>query len=190
MTTGHIYVATTLDGFVARSDHQLDWLMKQNTNGEDHGYEAFVDSVDGIVMGRGSFENVLTFGEWPYPKPVVVMSKTLSDADIPGKLRDKVRLVDLEPPELMRLLHDEGWSRAYIDGGKLVQSFIRHGLIEDIVLTTVPILIGDGRRLFGEIDADIDLELISTTSFPSGLVRTSYRISTGQMETGANSRER
>ena len=76
-------MATSLDGYVARSDGRLDWLMKQKTEGEDHGYDAFMASVDGLVMGRGSFDNALTFGEWPYQKSIVVMSSTLTDADIP-----------------------------------------------------------------------------------------------------------
>lgn len=176
MTTGHVFIATSLDGFVARKDHQLDWLMKQNTDGEDHGYDDFMAGVDGLVMGRGSYETVLAFGEWPYSKPVVVMSKTLSPSGIPAELADKVRLTELEPPELIQSLQEDGWRRAYVDGGKVVQSFIRCGLIEDFILTTVPILIGDGQRLFGAIDADIDLELISSKSFRSGLLQTRYRV--------------
>ena len=179
MTSGHVYIATSLDGFIARNNHQLDWLMKQPTQGEEHGYEAFMASVDGLVMGRGSYENLLTFGQWPYEKPVVVMSKTLSAADIPPALEGKVRLVDLDPPALMASLDEQGWSRAYVDGGRVVQSFIRCGLIEDLVLTTVPILIGEGLPLFGAIDGDIDLELIDTTAFKSGLVQTRYRIGKG-----------
>ncbi len=176
MVTGHVFIATSLDGFVARRDHQLDWLMKQNTDGEDHGYDDFTASVDGIVMGRGSYQNVLSFGDWPYSKPVIVMSKTLSQSDIPSELADKVRLTDLDPPELMHSLQKDGWSRAYIDGGKVVQSFIKCGLIEDLVLTTVPILIGEGHRLFGEVADDIDLELIGVKSFESGMVQTRYRV--------------
>jgi dihydrofolate reductase len=161
---------------VARLDHQLDWLTKQATDGEDHGYEAFVAGVDGIVMGRGSYENVLSFGEWPYQKPVIVMSQTLSQDDLPAELRDRVRLGCLSPADLMKSVHLEGWARAYIDGGKLVQSFINEGLIEDLVVTTVPILIGSGRRLFGDLGGDIDLELLASRSFKSGLVQSRYRI--------------
>jgi dihydrofolate reductase len=180
MTTGHVYIATSLDGFVARRDHRLDWLMKHPTDGEDHGYDDFIESVDGIVMGRGTYETVLAFEKWPYTKPVVVMSKALSQADsVPPCLEGKVRLVRLDPPDLMRSLHEEGWSRAYVDGGKVVQSFLRCGLIEDVVITTVPTLIGDGRRLFGDIDRDIDLELIGVTPFESGLVQTRCRVLRG-----------
>ena len=171
MITGHVFIATSLDGFVARKDHQIDWLIKQKTSGEDYGYDDFMKSVDGIVMGSGSYKTVLTFGDWPYKKPVVIMSKTLVQSDIPEELKDKVNLTDLDPPELMESLQKDGWSCAYIDGGKVVQSFIRYGLIEDFILTTVPILIGSGIRLFGEINSDIDLSLIDSKPLKSGLVQ-------------------
>lgn len=176
MTTGHVFMAMSLDGFVARADHSLDWLMKQDTTGEDLGFERFNESIDGLVMGSGSFRTVLSFDEWPYDKPVVVMSKSLGQDAIPDALRDKVRLTRLEPAELMASLSDEGWNRAYVDGGKVVQSFIRAGLVDDMVVTIIPILLGDGVRLFGEIDSDIDLELVSSASFPSGLVQSHYRL--------------
>ncbi|UCH24950.1 MAG: dihydrofolate reductase family protein [Trueperaceae bacterium] len=176
-TSGHVYIAVSLDGFVARSDRTIDWLTKQETEGEEHGYAAFVESMDGIVMGRGSFETVLGFGgNWPYQKPVVVMSGTLTAGDVPDELIGRVRLSDLDPVEQMRALRREGWRRAYVDGGGLVQAFVRLGLIEDFVLTTIPILIGDGIRLFGELDGDLDLELLGVTPYPSGLVQSHYRV--------------
>ena len=176
MTTGHIFIATSLDGFVARQDYRLDWLMKQKTEGEDHGYDAFLKSVDGLVMGSGSYKTVLAFGEWPYAQPVVVMSRSLSQADVPAELTDRVRVTKLAPPDLMRELQAEGWDRAYIDGGQVVQSFLRANLIQDLIVTLVPILIGEGRRLFGTVVGDIDLELLGATSFPSGLLQTRYRV--------------
>ncbi len=176
MITGHVFIAASLDGYVARRDGGLDWLMKQNTEGEDHGYDAFMASVDGLVMGRGSFETVLSFDEWPYEKPVVVMSQRLTDDDVPDALKARVRLSDLSPADLMRQLEGEGWERVYVDGGKVVQSFLRAGLIADILLTRIPILIGDGRPLFGGLEGDIDLEHIGTRAYPSGLVRSEYRV--------------
>lgn len=176
MTTGHVFIATSLDGYVAGTDHRLDWLMKQPTEGEEQGYDEFMDSVDGLVMGRGSYETVLGFGEWPYKKPVFVMSKTLSQSDVPEALQSSVHITDLEPAELMQELAEKGWVAAYIDGGRVVQSFVRAGLIEDFIITTVPVLIGDGIRLFGDIESDIDLEFVSVKSFPSGLVQTKYRV--------------
>ena len=176
MTTGHVFIATSLDGFVARQDHSLDWLMKQNIEGEDHGFEAFMDSVDGMVMGAGSFRTVLGFGEWPYRKPVVVLSNSLTSDDVPEHLKGKVRLSGLGPKEIMEELDREGWKRVYVDGGKLVQSFLREGVIFDLAVTLVPILIGEGLPLFALLEADVDLELISAETFNSGMLKTFYRL--------------
>ena len=176
MTTGHVFIATSLDGFIARRDHQIDWLMKHRNGDDGAGYDEFVAGVDGIVMGRNSYETVLTFGQWPYHKPVVVMSKSLSPSDIPSELTDKVSITDLDPLGLMDALNENGWSRAYVDGGMVVQSFIKLGLIEDIIITVVPTLIGDGIPLFGEIDEDIDLELVNAKSFASRMAQSHYRI--------------
>ena len=176
MINGHVFMAVSLDGFIARSDYSLDWLMKQNTEGEEHGYNDFMDGVDGIVMGSGSFKTILGFDEWPYKKPVNVMSQSLTDKDIPEDIQGKVKLTLLSPKEVMSSLGSEGWKRAYVDGGQVVQSFIREGLIESLTITHIPILIGSGIRLFGEIDQDIDLQLRHSQSFASGLVQSHYTI--------------
>ena len=175
MTTGHVFIATSLDGFIARRDHQVDWLMKHDACGDDHGYAEFVEHVDGIVMGRKTYEQILTFGEWPHHKPIVVLSKSLTPDSVPTEIEDKVTITDLEPSELMAALQKQGWSRAYVDGGEVIQSFINDGLIEDIVLTVLPTLIGDGIPLFGNLDEDIDLQLVSAKSFPCGTVQSNYR---------------
>jgi len=169
-------MAMSLDGYIARADGDLDWLMKQKTESEDHGYDSFMASVDGLIMGRGSFEKILTFDDWPYQKPVVVTSRTLRDADVPVDLRNTVTLSTLEPKELMQELGRKGWQRAYVDGGKIVQSFLSAGLISDITVTHIPILIGEGLPLFGRLDRDVDLEHLETRSFPSGLVSSTYRV--------------
>ncbi|MGJ8584411.1 MAG: dihydrofolate reductase family protein [Marinosulfonomonas sp.] len=176
MTTGHMFMAMSLDGFITRPDDGLDWLMKQKTEGEDHGYDAFMASVDGLVMGSGSFRNALSFGAWPYEKPVVVLSQTLAQQDIPKDLQDKVRISRQSPQELMNSLSEQGWERAYIDGGKIIQSFLRDGLVVDMSITIVPILIGDGKRMFGALKTDLDLELLESNTFPSGLVNARYRV--------------
>lgn len=176
MVTGHVFMAMSLDGFVAREDCSLDWLMKQKTDGDGDAYENFVASIDGLVMGSGSFRTVLGFGTWPYEKPVIVMSQSLAQDDIPVKLRNKVRLSRLEPKELLDSLAIEGWKRAYIDGGKIVQSFIKEALIDDMTVTIVPILIGTGRKLFGDSGRDIDLKLIDVKPLKSGLVSMHYKV--------------
>ncbi|KIC37779.1 dihydrofolate reductase family protein [Leisingera sp. ANG-M7] len=177
MTTGHVFIATSLDGFVARQDHSLDWLLKQPyAEDDDGGFAAFMDSVDGLVMGSGSFRTVLGFGQWPYTKPVVVLSSSLTGQDIPEELKDKVRLSSADPADLMQELQEEGWTRAYVDGGRMVQSFLREGLIADLTITTVPILIGSGIPLFGSLDQDIDLQVDSSRILPTGMVQTTFRV--------------
>jgi len=169
-------MALSLDGFVARSDGGVDWLSKYMTEGEDNGFGAFMDSVDGLIMGRASYENVLTFGGWHYTKPTVVMSRTLTDADLPDELAGRVRFSNKSPKELMQELGAEGWKRAYVDGGKIVQSFLAEGLIEDMTLTRVPILLGGGKPLFGPLEQDIDLKHIETQALQSGLVTSKYKV--------------
>ena len=176
MTKGHVFIAASLDGYIARLNGDLDWLMKQKTDGEDHGYEAFMASVDGIVMGRRSFEKVLTFDDWPYQKPVLVMTSTLSDSDVPTELRERVRVSNGAPRDVMAELERDGWRHVYVDGGKLIQSFLQGGLIADITLTHIPILLGKGLPLFGALIEDVDLHHEQTKTFPSGLVRSTYRV--------------
>lgn len=176
MITGHVFMAQSLDGFIARRDHGLDWLAQRTNPDEDHGFDAFMDSVDGVVMGRATFSTVRGFETWPYTKPVIVLSDSLDDDEVPATLRGKVRIVQLGPRQLMKSLEEAGWSRAYVDGGKTVQAFLRAGLIEDITLSIVPVLLGDGRRLFGELEQEIDLELHEARGFPSGLVQLNYKL--------------
>ncbi|MYF78731.1 MAG: dihydrofolate reductase, partial [Chloroflexi bacterium] len=112
----------------------------------------------------------------PYTKPVIVLSRTLSDSDIPPHLTDKVTITDQTPIDLFQTLHQRGWNRAYVDGGITIQSFLNEGLIEDLIITTLPVLIGDGIPLFGKTPEDIHLELISATQYPSGLAQSHYRV--------------
>ena len=172
--TGHVFIATSLDGFIARPDGGIDWLDRYAATGEDHGYVAFMSSVDGIVMGRGTYETALSFGGWPYEKPVIVMSATLTEKVLRPDLAGKVRIAAGSPMAVMTQLADEGLRRVYVDGGKLIQSFLRAGLIADMIVTRVPILLGSGLPLFGTLDADIALHHAGTTPFPSGLVQSKY----------------
>jgi dihydrofolate reductase len=172
--SGHVFIAVSIDGYIARRNGDIDWLSRYSNSGEDHGYHAFMASVDGIVMGRNTFEKALTFQEWPYEKPVVVVSRSLGPHDVPPGLMDKVRISPQRPDELMADLLREGWRHAYIDGGQLIQSFIKENLLSDLVLTRVPILLGDGIPLFGQLLKEVDLKHIATTSFPSGLVQSRY----------------
>lgn len=176
MATAHVFIATSLDGFIARPDGDIDWLLQRDDPAEDHGYSAFIADKDVIVMGRGSYEKALTFDTWFYDRPVVVLSEQLADSAVPEALAGKLRFSNLKPRDLMEEMARQGVRRVYVDGGQLVQSFLREGLIADMVITTVPVLIGAGRPLFGGLEQDIDLKLVSSRCFPSGLVQSTYRL--------------
>ena len=176
MPTGHIMMAMSLDGFVARKDHALDWLMKQQTADEDHGFTSFMDSIDVLVMGSGSLKTVLGFDQWPYDKKVIVMSRSMTSADVPDDLKDKIEMSTKTPVDLMDELGERGISRVYVDGGAIIRSFLRSGLISDMKLSIVPILIGDGLRIFEDFGQDIDLKLQETSAHPSGLVDLVYSV--------------
>ena len=176
MITGHVFIATSLDGFIARSDGDIAWLLERDNSAEDHGYDAFISDIDVVLMGRGTFEKMRGVRPWPYTRPVVVLSSTMSQSDLPDDLINKVGVANKGPEEAMRMLEIEGHRKVYVDGGLLIQSFLRAGLISDMVITSVPVLLGDGRRLFGKVRADISLRLEDTKRFPSGLVQSRYRV--------------
>ena len=176
MTTAHVFIATSLDGYIARDDGDIAWLLQRDDPAEDHGYPAFIADKDMVVMGRGSYEKVLTFDPWPYELPVLVLSRRLAATPVPERLKGKLRFASGSPREVMAELTQQKLRRVYVDGGQLVQSFLREGLIADMVITTVPVLLGSGRPLFGALPHDIDLKLVASRSFPSGLVQSSYRL--------------
>ncbi len=176
MTTAHVFIATSLDGFIARKDGDLDWLMQRDDPSEDHGYNAFIADKDMIVMGRGTYEKALSFDAWYYDRPVLVVSRQLAGTAVPEALKGKVRFTDAAPHEIMGELASQNVQRIYVDGGQLVQSFLRDGLVTDLVITSVPVLIGQGLPLFGSLPADIGLKLLASRSFPSGLVQSTYAV--------------
>ncbi|CAI8910841.1 dihydrofolate reductase family protein [Kosakonia quasisacchari] len=176
MVTTHVFIAVSLDGYIARQDGDIGWLLQRDDPTEDHGYAAFIADKDWIVMGRGSYEKVLTFDEWPYDRPVLVLSRQLAGSAVPERLKGKVQFSRRAPKEVIDDLAAQNAHRVYIDGGQLIQSFLREGLVADIVITTVPVLLGSGKPLFGTLTQDIDLTLLSSRSFPSGLVQSHYRL--------------
>jgi dihydrofolate reductase len=174
MPTGHVFIATSLDGYIARPDGSLDWLLSRDDPAEDHGYDAFIATMDCIVMGRGTFETVLQFPDWHFTLPVFILSKTLTT--LPEHLHGKATLLAHSPAETMQHLATQGHRRAYIDGGQVIQSFLRARLIDRLTITTAPVLLGAGRSLFGPLPADLPLVHETTTAFPSGLVQSTWRI--------------
>jgi dihydrofolate reductase len=172
--SGHVFIAASLDGFIARPNGDIDWLEGWPDVGRDYGYGEFIAPIDGLVMGRGSYEKVLTFPSWPYAKPVVVLSRTLRQDDVRSDLAGKVRISRSEPGQVVAELGREGWKRVYVDGGRVIQAFLRDGLIEDLIVTRIPILLGAGLPLFGLLQQDVRLRHVRTTAYESGFVQSHY----------------
>jgi dihydrofolate reductase len=166
-----VFIATSVDGFIARPDDGLDWLPD---NPEPHGYEEFYATIDALVMGRKTFDVVAKFGTWPYgPKPVIVLSTTMSKPGIPNA---NVEVMAGTPNEIVRRLAQRGMRHLYIDGGETIQGFLEAGLIQRMVITRIPVLLGSGVPLFGTLSRDIRLQHVATRAYPSGMVQTEYAI--------------
>jgi dihydrofolate reductase len=171
--TASVFVGASVDGFIARQNGDLDWLP--TGGGEPHGYDEFIASVDAIVIGRKTFETVLTFGAWPYgDKRVVVLSH--HPVDLSAVRGGTVEQMSGPPVAIAAKLAASGAHHVYVDGGITIQGFLRAGLIDRLVITRVPVLIGDGIPLFGSLAHDIRLRHVVTRSYPSGLVQTEYEL--------------
>jgi dihydrofolate reductase len=179
MTSGHVFIATSLDGYIARPDGALDWLFSYDDGGDDRGYAAFITGMDAIVMGRGTFETVLAFDPWPYDLPVLVLSSTMNGSNVPDGLKGRVEIANLTPAAAMAHLARSGHAKAYVDGGRLVQAFLAAGLIDDMIVTRAPVLLGEGRSLFGALPQDVQLAHLATKAYPSGLVQSHYLVKKG-----------
>jgi dihydrofolate reductase len=167
-----VFVGVSVDGFMARPDGALDFLPPGG--GEPHGYAEFIATVDALVIGRKTYDTVLAFDAWPYAdKPVFVLSsKPLRDAPA-GAV---VERMSGEASQIASQLVDRGFRHVYVDGGITIQQFLRAGLIQRLVVTRVPVLIGAGIPLFGALDRDIQLTHVATRQYASGLVQSEYRV--------------
>ena len=170
--TVSVFVGTSVDGFIARPNGDLDFLPPGG--GEPHGYAEFIASVDAIVIGRKTFEKVLTLTPWPYmDKRVVVLSSRPVDVSTAGGV---VELMAGAPTEIVSQLAATGARHVYVVGGITIQGFLRAGLIQRLVITHVPVLIGDGIPLFGSLPRDVRLRHVATRQYASGLVQSEYHV--------------
>lgn len=149
-----VYIATSLDGFIARPDGDISWLENiPNAQNSDFGYGEFINKIDGVMLGRNTFEVVLGFESWPYTQPVFVLSNTLDK--IPLEFKDNVEIINGNLKSILKSLDEKGIHNLYIDGGKTIQSFLKEDLIDEMIITTVPILLGSRIPLFGDIKRDL-----------------------------------
>jgi len=168
-----VFIGTSLDGFIARPNGDLDFLPPGG--GEPHGYDEFIASVDVIVIGRKTFEKVLTLGPWPYgDKRVVVLSSR--PVDLSAASGGVVEQMAGPPAQIVSQLAASGAHHLYVDGGITIQGFLRAGLIQRLIITRVPVLIGGGVPLFGSLARDIRLRHVATRHYPSGLVSSEYHV--------------
>ncbi|MGP3991835.1 dihydrofolate reductase family protein [Streptomyces sp. 3N207] len=177
--TGRVFIGASLDGFIARRDGEIDWLTDPapgphhttvTSSTEVEGWETFFPSIDHLVMGRGTYEKVLTFDGWPYDgKRVIVMSTKLESDD------DRITIVR-SLDDAQRALAASGAQQVYVDGGTVIQEFLRADLIDEISIGWAPVLIGTGLPLFGFLDRDIQLSLVATNASTSGMVHVTYAV--------------
>ncbi len=168
----YVYVGTSLDGFIAKRDGSLDWLTPFQNREVAARYEKFISTIDAHVIGRGTYETVLSFPAWGYTRPVIVLSTTLKT--VTDTLKKRVTVLDATPKEALTYLAGRGFSNVYVDGGKVIQSFLKDDLIDEMIVTRVPVLLGDGIPLFGTSGKERLFEHKETTVLTNGLVTSRY----------------
>ncbi len=170
-----VFIARSLDGYIAGKNGELDWLHSvPNPYGIDMGYGDLMKEVDAIVMGRTTYEVVLSFeGEWPYSKHVFVLSTTLKD--VPQRLGDRVTILKGNPGEILEEVHNQGYHTLYIDGGRTIQDFMKAELIDELRITTIPILLGGGFPLFGDLNKPLHFNHIKSEVFLDQVVQDWYQ---------------
>ncbi|MCE7053363.1 dihydrofolate reductase family protein [Algoriphagus sp. AGSA1] len=168
-----VFIATSLDGFIAGKNDELDWLSTfPEIDHIDTGFNEFTSRIDALLMGRNTFEVVAGFEEWFYKKPVFVWSNSLTE--IPEKLQDKAFLVKGSIPEVLAEINGRSFKNLYIDGGKTIQSFLREDLIDEMIITTIPVLLGSGIPMFGELPKRLVFECVKSTRFLDKVVQNHF----------------
>ncbi|MGF1725364.1 dihydrofolate reductase family protein [Photobacterium nomapromontoriensis] len=169
-----VFIATSLDGYIADKNGGIDWLqMIPNPDGDDMGYGEHFDRIDAMVMGRNTLDIVLSFGiEWPYSKPVFVLSNTMTA--VPEGYEDKVFLVNGPLKQVLRAINDKGYNNLYIDGGVTIQNFLKEDLIDELIITTIPILLGGGSPLFGDLVSPLHFSLVKSKTFLNAIVQSEF----------------
>jgi dihydrofolate reductase len=169
----YVYIATSLDGYIATEDKGLDWLNDiPNPDNSDFGFTEFMDKMDALVMGRKTFDMVLSFGEWPYSKPVFVLSNSVTE--VAPAMTGKAEFINGSPAEITTRLQNKGYANLYIDGGRTIQSFLRDDLIDELIITKLPVLLGGGIPLFASLDTELKFEHKETMVLNNYLVKSHY----------------
>ncbi|MGB1103512.1 MAG: dihydrofolate reductase family protein [Crocinitomicaceae bacterium] len=174
-TSNKIFIATSLDGYIADENGKIDWLHAlPNPTGDDMGYQSFMDEVDALVMGRNTYETVLGFDmDWPYSKPVFVLSSSITS--VPEEIEDKIFIKKGDLNQIMTEIHQAGFKNLYIDGGTTIQGFLEHDLIDEMIITTIPVLLGGGVSLFGQLDQQLAFTCVASKRFINAVAQNHYK---------------
>ena len=169
-----VFIATSLDGYIADKNGGIDWLHAiPNPDNIDMGYGAFMSDIDALVMGRTTFDTVRGFGiDWPYPKPVFVLSNSMTT--VPDGFEDKIELVRGSLVDVLGTIRSKGHRNLYIDGGRTIQNFLKEDLIDEMILTTIPCLLGGGVPLFEDLSAPLDFECVASTRYLDKIVQNHF----------------
>lgn len=169
-----VFLGLSVDGSIARPDGDLEWLTSRGAAAGDAGFTPFVESVDAVVMGRQTYEAIASYEDWPYlDRPVHVISTILATDE------DRRITVHRSAEAAVEALQRDGHRRVYVDGGQTIRWFLAAGLVDELTLSQVPVLIGDGPSLFGPLGGDVDLEHVRTVVLDGGMVQTTYRVLSG-----------
>lgn len=166
-----VFIATSIDGYIARQDGSLDWLKQVERKGEDYGFAKFFKTVDALVMGRGTWDVVRTFGSWPYGNKKVVVLTTRP----PKKRLADEEFYEGKPRALVNRLTKQGVKRVYVDGGKVISQFMNAGLIDELTISRIPIILGSGIPLFSDVRVEQRFKLVRSRAWDSGLVQTTWK---------------
>ena len=167
-----VFAGTSLDGFIAGKVGDTGWLDKFANDESLCAYNEFIDRIDAIVIGSGTFQKVLTFPSWPYEKSVFVLSKSIHR--VPESVKDKVTVLSMKPGDVLRYLAGRGFSSVYVDGGRVIQDFLMEDLIDELIISTAPVIIGSGIALFGQLDKELHFRHVKSGLSANGLVRNHY----------------
>ncbi|UAB86028.1 dihydrofolate reductase [Zunongwangia sp. SCSIO 43204] len=170
-----VFIATSLDGYIADKNGGLDWLHSiPNPENDDMGYAAFNENIDALVMGRTTFETVIGFDvPWPYSKPVFVLSNSMKE--IPESHKGKAFLANGTLTQILEQIHAKGHFNLYIDGGTTISNFLKEDLIDEMVLTRIPILLGGGHSLFSELSEQLKFKLVESKVFLNQITQSHYK---------------
>lgn len=170
----YVYIAQSIDGFIAKKDGDISFLEKvPNPHEDDFGFGEFIKKIDAILMGRKTFEKVLSFEVWPYEKPVYILSKTIKE--IPKNLKDKVFIIKGSIIEVIESLESKGIENLYIDGGKVIQSFLKEDKVDFLTISILPIILGDGIALFDRVGIETEWEHLETKVYNDYLIKNCYK---------------